>query len=152
MEIVNGNILNIHTGILCHQVNAQGKMGAGLALAIRNKWPVAYTDYLRARLRLGQTAFSKISDRMFVAHMCGQNKYWPRGQVHTNYDALAQCMITVVGFYQKNRPALAQDQEFAWKIYLPYGIGCGLAGGDWKIVSEMIKNIIDKDAVIVKKE
>jgi len=37
IKIINGNILDAKETFICHQVNCQGVMGAGLAKAIRNK-------------------------------------------------------------------------------------------------------------------
>jgi len=34
-------------------------------------------------------------------------------------------------------------------IYLPHGIGCGLGGGDWKIVEGIIRDAVP-DAIIVR--
>lgn len=31
--------------VICHQVNCQGVMGAGLAKQIRIRWPEVYVDY-----------------------------------------------------------------------------------------------------------
>ena len=39
------NLLEVRSGILCHQVNCIGLMGAGLALQIRNKWPNVFSKY-----------------------------------------------------------------------------------------------------------
>jgi hypothetical protein len=40
-------------------------------------------------------------------------------------------------------------------LALPYGLGCGLAGGDWKVVYEIIRDVFtpasDKIAVIICK-
>lgn len=43
--IEQSNLLDIKSGIICHQVNCIGVMGAGLALKIRNKWPIVYKKY-----------------------------------------------------------------------------------------------------------
>lgn len=36
-------------------------------------------------------------------------------------------------------------------IAIPYGIGCGLAGGDWKIVKQMIDDILGECDVTIYK-
>ena len=55
-----------------------------------------------------------------------------------NYNALALCMIKINHIFKNKR------------IGLPL-IGCGLAGGDWNIVKDIIqKNLIDCDITIVK--
>jgi len=45
MKIINRDLLTIESGIIAHQVNCQGKMGAGLALKIRKKYPQVYEYY-----------------------------------------------------------------------------------------------------------
>ena len=46
IEIVeHSNLLEVKSGIICHQVNCIGAMGAGLALNIRNKWPIVFNQY-----------------------------------------------------------------------------------------------------------
>jgi O-acetyl-ADP-ribose deacetylase (regulator of RNase III) len=45
MKIINGDLLNVKEGIICHQVNTYGIMGAGLALSLKNKFPNVYKQY-----------------------------------------------------------------------------------------------------------
>ena len=63
-----------------------------------------------------------------VASIFGQRA--PGRGLMTDYDALA-LGLQKLGKYslEKGRP-----------LYLPYGIGCGLAGGDWRTVSTLIEN------------
>lgn len=45
IKYLTKNICDITNGIIAHGVNCQGVMGAGVALAIRNKWPGCYDLY-----------------------------------------------------------------------------------------------------------
>ena len=45
LKLKNGNILESDANIICHQVNCQGVMGAGLALQIRKRYPSAFEEY-----------------------------------------------------------------------------------------------------------
>ncbi len=49
METIVGDILTPNNTdrvvIVCHQVNCKGVMGAGLALQIKNKFPMVYKNY-----------------------------------------------------------------------------------------------------------
>ncbi len=38
MKIINGNLLEVKKGIIAHQCNCKGVMGAGIALQIKKKW------------------------------------------------------------------------------------------------------------------
>jgi len=45
---------------------------------------------------------------------------------------------------------MLSGQKYSWeKVYVPYLMGCGLAGGDWGIYSEIIEFYIP-DAIIVR--
>lgn len=44
---MNGCITLADAGVIIHGVNCQGVMGAGVALAIRRKWPIVYEYYRR---------------------------------------------------------------------------------------------------------
>ena len=142
MKIVDGNILDVKSGIICHQVNSKGVMGAGLALAIKNKYPIVYKEYMEVYnngdLLVGRVLHTEVSDGLYVANLCAQGMYGYGGRF-TDYEALEQCIESVRKF--------AIDNELP--IYFPFGIGCGLAGGDWDIVSGIIERIIP-DATIVK--
>ena len=45
MDVVSGNLLEIEEGIICHQVNCQGVMGAGVAKAIASRYPQVLSAY-----------------------------------------------------------------------------------------------------------
>lgn len=45
LKVINGDITEVTNGYIIHQVNDKGVMGAGVALAIRNKFPAHYEDY-----------------------------------------------------------------------------------------------------------
>ncbi len=144
-SIILGDILNIEAGIICHQVNCQGVMGAGLALSIKRKYPKAYYDYRDAynngELKLGNVIYSFVSDSLIVANLCGQYTYGFIGGNFTSYSALRKCLKNV------SEKALC----YGHLVYIPYKMGCGLAGGDWRFVFGMINNEIP-DAIIVIKE
>lgn len=139
MKIINGNILDTKKGIICHQINCKGVMGAGLALQIRNRWIHVYNDYrkyyLADNLKLGFIFLTQVTDGLFVANLCGQDDYRGKRPL-TDYDALRSC------FEQ-----LSTIKNIS--VYIPYGIGCGLAGGNWKTVEQIISETIP-NAIIVK--
>lgn len=138
MKIIDKDILDITEGIIVHQVNCQYKMGAGLAKQIVNKYPQVYKEYMDYNYwDLGKTQFVKINPKLFICNLAGQ-KYYGRYKLFTDYDALKTGFISVNNFNKD------------LQIYLPYKIGCGLAGGDWEIVLKIIKETIP-NAIICKK-
>lgn len=142
MKTITGNLLD-QKGILCHQVNLRGIMGAGLALQIRMKWPKAHEDYVRYCRKcpmVSDVVFSKIGDGVIVAHLFGQSDI-STGECATRYEAYPEMLKEV------RKAAEGLEEE----IYIPYGIGCGLGGGDWNIVLSILEKHCP-NATIVKYE
>lgn len=138
-----GDILKITTGVICQQVNCQGVMGCGIALAIRRKWPEVYTSYRRYYMNagLGKALPVRIDENLYVVNLFAQDRYG-REKRHTDYDALVLCLINLLLWKSENCSDL--------NIYFPYKIGCSNAGGDWDIVKSLI-NIVIPGAIIIKK-
>ena len=40
-----------------------------------------------------------------------------------------------------------KQPEKGYSVSIPYNIGCGLAGGDWNIVSKMIEEIFGQSSI-----
>ena len=120
--------------IIAHQTNCRGVMGAGVAKQIKEKLltPQAFNRYLevcnqyRGSL-LGETLMLPTIDGRLVANCFGEDV--PTGQgLDTNYNALMHSLNRVRNYMRKTNTCAA----------IPGLIGCGLAGGDWKIVSDII--------------
>lgn len=137
MKTIKGDLLAVTYGIICHQVNCQRVMGAGLALQIRKKYPKHYEDYMYAPQRLGSVCVTHVRPNLYVAGIFGQYGYGRTG-IHTAYEALEQGLVQVAALARKKR----------LPVYLPYGIGCGLAGGDWNKVSDIIRRT-NPNAIVV---
>ena len=132
-------------GLIAHQVNCQGVMGAGVAKAIRQRWPHVYEEYvkflepshqklhaMRQERVLGKTLFVAVSHGVTVANLFAQMYYGNDGVRYTSYDALDDCMSSVA----------KEAASKGWNtINFPL-IGCGLAGGHWPIVREIIEHRI----------
>ena len=132
---IKKNILTVNNGIICHQVNCMGKMGAGIALKIKKKWPVVYEQYLSecmtGKLQLGSVQMIQVSPGLYVANLAGQYGYG-RDKRYTNYAALLSCFFDIQKISDKLK----------LQIYIPYKIGCSNAGGDWDIVETDINRAI----------
>jgi len=154
MITANGDITNVVYGIVCHQVNAKGVMGAGLARAIRKQWVIAYHDYLNAfnlkKLKLGEVIFSNVianNPNLQVAGMIAQNSYGnskSTGITYTDYQAFEIC-LNKIKIWQSN------CMDGVLPVYLPYGIGCGLAGGSWDVIKHLIEEYLP-NAILIKKD
>lgn len=133
-----GNLLDIKTGIICHQVNHKGVANAGLAKQIRQMYPAFMKNYLRLckqysfeSLRWGGTvAWYDVNETFAIASIFGQDGYGT-DKVYTDYYALKFGLQTIM-----RRSAFEK-----MNVYIPYGIGCGLAGGDWNLVMGIIEDV-----------
>ena len=126
------DILTVKKGIICQQVNNRGVMGAGPALAIRQKWPIVYKEYLDRRLCLGEILLVQVEPGLYVANLCTQEGFGRTGQ-YTDYNALELCLKTLA----------IVAKSLSLSVYIPHRIGCGLAGGDWVgVVCPMIERIL----------
>lgn len=145
MKIIKGNILDIKEGIICHQVNCMGVAGAGLAKQIRDKYPQWYNEYQSDAWGwqykgLGNISTFEVSEspELIIVNMFAQLRYG-RTKQHTDYNALRQCLEAVRMFYGDR------------KVYLPYGVGAGLGGGLWQVISGIIEDVLPS-AIIVELE
>ena len=138
------DILTVEQGIICHQVNLQGKMGKGIALDIRNKWPTVYESYLEAlnqnKVKLGSVQGVQVADKLVVANIFAQFNYGNDIR-HTNYEALAVAL-----------ESLSNVTKETSLIHIPYNMGCGNAGGCWRIVYEIIRESLKNRNVIICKK
>ena len=129
---VKGDILTTPTRnedtVICHQVNCCGVMGAGLAKQIRDKWPVVFDEYKKicGTDRLGDSQTVQVAPQLYVANLFGQLNYG-RDKRQTNYAALAAAIFGEM----KVHPNAT--------FRIPYGLGCGLAGGNWVTVLDLIE-------------
>jgi hypothetical protein len=71
------------------------------------------------------------NQKLYIVNLFGQDGYG-RSERQTNYAALATALFSFFrDCAQKNQDAI---------IRLPYGLGCGLAGGDWDMVLAIIND------------
>jgi len=141
--VTNGDVLRSGADIICHQVNCQGVMGSGVAKQIRDKYPSVYRAYKqlsdkfadRKEMLLGNVLHSLTGvDSPVIANCFAQLDYGV-GKVQTDYEALRHCFSEVLYY--------TQTYDEPPTIAMPYGIGCGLAGGDWEIVSGIIRECFE---------
>lgn len=144
LKVVNGDIRNTNAKYICHQVNCQNAMGSGVARALYEKWPNVKSEYhsfcdsYEPNELLGKVQIVPVDGDQYVVNIFGQLLYGRnKSFVYTSYNAL--------------EAAFAQISKFSGSFAFPYGIGCGLANGDWAIVSDLIEKYFgDKDATLYK--
>ena len=128
IEYRYGDILKTNTKYICHCVNAQGVMGSGVAKQIRAKYPKAFKVYRDTHetkgLILGQVIGADC-DEHIILNLVGQKNYGRDGSLYLDYVALRKGINII-------------NKNISEPVSFPM-IGCGLAGGDWKLVSEIIE-------------
>lgn len=151
MKIIEGNLLDCPEGInvIAHGCNCFHTMGAGIAAQIKKRYPEAYhadreTSY-GDKSKLGSFSFAK-SGGIKVANLYTQFNHHA-GKRQLDYEAMYQCLVNL-------REAMnsATNAE-RYTLGLPYLIGCGLAGGDERIVLPMHEVVFENvkfNVVIVK--
>lgn len=139
VEFVKGDLVTGKFDIFCHQVNCKGKMGAGIAKQIRNAYPEVYHEYKeicdKDRCVLGMNHYTYTSDGRICVSMFAQDGYGTDKR-YTDYNAFKSCLRSLVTF-------LGYNFNTYKSVAFPHKIGCGLAGGDWNIILEMIKEFED---------
>ena len=143
--VVKGNLLNVTDGLIVHQVNTAGAMGAGVALGVKGRWPDVYEEY-RAFVHergagspslLGLVQIEQATDQLYVANLFGQHLKGPKGSRRTSYDATVDGWKRVAAWLRT--PA---GQSTGGKVSAPYNMGCGLGGGDWGVYSAIVDAIL----------
>lgn len=147
-----GDLMDKTEGFILHQVNCQGVMGAGIAKTIRDRYPGAYENYRavcksvsRTGDLLGRAQFVQVSDRLYVINLFGQDRYG-RDKRYTNYCKLREALRGASEGIQ------VIEEMFGLKlpVYVPYRMSCMNAGGDWYLVSKMVRNLLPSAQVIRK--
>ena len=151
MNTINGDITTVTSGFVVQQVNAQGVMNSGVAKALREKYPEVWEDYHsliypnqydKGAKYMGKVIFtdidpckewSRVADGipcpLIIASIVGQQFYGRDQKKYTSYDALDE------GFKLIGDAALYMSAPISVPL-----IGCGLGGGDWNVVQEIIKH------------
>ena len=134
-------------GTILHVCNNKGVMGAGVAKALYTKWPKVREVYMAAeKYELGDIIWAndlEVPDDCFgpdlaVGNMIAQDGYGRDGKQYLDYNALAEAL----GYAQRY-----VDGWYGGPIYVPYYMGCGLAGGNWESVMALLETYTP-DAII----
>lgn len=142
IHIIQGDLLASDCTVIAHQCNCFSTMGAGIAKQIAEKYPQALQADKNfpypPEERLGKISIAYNDQQPLVIYnLYAQYRYEP-GKRHTDYAALKSALNMMFANIRVNRYALFQ---FPIKIGLPFGMGAGLAGGDWDIIYAIIDDM-----------
>ena len=142
------------TKIIAHIVNDYGGWGRGFVIPLGRKYPLARESYREwaatDELMLGAVQFVQVQKNtlslfdssispssIWVANMCAQLGNSTPEYVAVQYDAVADSLDGVNSF----------AKELGATIHMPR-IGCGLGGGDWNFIEEIINEHVDVDTYV----
>ena len=129
-----GDVLNSDEEVVVHGCNCFKAMGAGIARQVREQCPNAYKadqDTLWGdKTKLGSFTVA-VDNGMMVFNAYTQYRY-TRDKVDVDYDAVHSALTEIC----QNTPQ--------YDVIAMPKIGCGLAGGDWKIVSQILEDVSEK--------
>ena len=129
------SITDIKKGVIIHQVNCLNAIGSGISGAIIKEYPIVAKEYHKSFINktdsevFGTWRAINVTEDLTIINMYSQRTYgnaYINNCRYTNYDAMDKCLSEISQKY-KNKI-----------IYVPENIGCGLAGGDWSIVQQLI--------------
>lgn len=134
LQYLNGDLLAAREPMIAHGCNARGVMGAGIAAAIKTRFPAAFQAYRlhheMAGLQLGQVIFVDVGPSLIVANAITQATTGTDPMIrYVSYDAIADCMARI---------ATEAKSRKIDRVGLPK-IGAGLANGDWTIIERIIE-------------
>lgn len=150
VKVKTGDLLNATEKIIGHQVNCVGPAG-GLAAAVFKKYPDAKNDYYQVINRV-QAAGGFGYALLGTAMLTGQQK---DGHIISNI--FGQLMPGADYRPEDLRSALEMLARCAkagdWSVALPWRLSCGICGGDWTEVQQIIEETMrDIECVIYRRE
>jgi O-acetyl-ADP-ribose deacetylase (regulator of RNase III) len=132
-------IVKTGTRVIAHVSNDIGAWGGGFVLSVSKKWAEPEREYRRlaksnvGNFRLGVVQMVPINDGIWVANMIAQHDCsWVNNVPPIRYDALERCLEHLAFNLKDIKEA---------SVHMPR-IGCGLAGGEWNKVEEIINRTL----------
>jgi len=138
IKFVSGDFFDVEADVRVNTVNCVGVMGAGVALAFKNKYPEMFKEYALAckkgEYKPGCPKVWRMSDmfnkELEVVNFPTKN-HWRRP---SEYKYIEDGLVWLERFLS-SRPCA--------KVTLP-ALGCGHGGLDWNIVKKMIEAHLEK--------
>lgn len=144
-----GNLFDSKADVLCHQVNLFGVMGGGIAAEVKERFPNAYlrykdhcSEYNFSKALLGSSLIVPTNEKreQYIANCFSQDDF-SKSDCATDYVKMEECFIYVLNWMKQNGMK---------SVAFPYKIGCGIAGGDWRIVEPIIEKVFKDSGVTVE--
>jgi O-acetyl-ADP-ribose deacetylase (regulator of RNase III) len=138
---IEKNIFDHDAQSLIHQANCHCRMASGIARTINQLYPEAVAadnaTIVGDTKKLGTFSKATGKDGKIIYNLYGQYFYGTDSR-KTNYEAF------YTGLSAIHTDLLKKGLQSA---SIPYNIGCGLAGGSWKIVSAIIEEVWENSPI-----
>ncbi len=139
IEYRQGDLLKAPMDIIVHGCNCKHSFGAGIARQIREQFPQAHTADLKTLYgdpsKLGDYSTVVIDNKRIINAYTQFN--YSTDKLDVDYDAVERVMRTIKVEYSVDA-----------KLGMPR-IGCGLAGGDWNKVEEILNRVFNDRTIYV---
>lgn len=142
IKFCDGDLLKSGCDVICHQVNEYGVMGAGIAKQIKDKYPKAFDDYIKAikeKTSKGENlpliALSKQPDGVVIANMFTQRD--GKTDIEILRKAVSLLVLQIYDLFITKVKVNEMNGVFfdrPFRVGIPYKYGCGIAKGDWNEV------------------
>lgn len=152
IKFFDGDLLKSGCDIICHQVNEYGVMGAGIAKQIKDKYPKAFEDYIKAikeKTSKGENlpliALSKQPDGVVIANMFTQRD--GKTDLELLHNAVVFLGMQIIDLFVtklKFNETTGAFFDRPFRVGIPFKYGCGIAKGDWESVLKIWKDVFGK--------
>lgn len=143
IKYVNGDAtqpIGVGNKVIVHCCNDIGAWGAGFVMALSKRWSKPENDYRNLpEYPLGNVRFIQVEPDIAVANMIGQHGVGRSkdGVPPVRYEAIRKALKTVNQYCLENHCT----------VHAPK-FGSDLAGGDWNVIEQIIKDEITVDVTI----
>jgi O-acetyl-ADP-ribose deacetylase (regulator of RNase III) len=138
LHFLKGDLLESNCGVIAHQANCFKTFGAGLAKQIKMVYPEAYTADINfpvpTKDRLGKISSVVARNGVLIFNLYGQ--YGVSRTVAKTNPVAFELAVTLMLFDLQSRNITSDV-----KVGLPFKIGCGLGGGDWVEIRNILARL-----------
>lgn len=142
--------------LIVHCCNTLGAWGAGFVVPLGKRYPLAKEGYKKFIAEnggiLGEVNEVPVGKHLFVENLMGQSFLHkkPNGEIPCNYAAIETGFLNIIRKWLSYYEVFHNEKQ-NFSIHMPR-IGCGLAGGDWQTIENIIQrtfiDIADVDVYV----
>jgi len=130
-KVINCDLLEVEADYLAHQCNATGNRSLGLSSVIFKKWPSA--NVYSGKNKVMDRKIGTLIVRENIINMIAQIKPGKPNKTHDSKEERKKA-------FEKCLEEIGKLEYGEFSVAFPFGIGCGLAGGNWKEYEQILKD------------